>query len=201
MGKRRRFRLGGVKGGANLKLILLGDGAVGKTTLVKSFMDQTFSEEYLMTVGIDISVKNIKLKDGKRVKLQIHDIAGQERFAQFRSVFFSGSNLAFLCFDVTRRDSLDNLQRSWLPQLIPTIQDPNFCILLIANKIDLEEERVISSSDLRLIYLRFTKAFPMLNWVGFIETSAKMKTNVDEAFYTITEKYFEKAENKNSSPN
>jgi small GTP-binding protein len=185
----------------SLKLILLGDGAVGKTTLVKSFMDQTFQSDYLMTVGIDISVKEIILKDTKRVKLTISDVAGQQRFQQFRSIFFSGANLAFLCFDVTRRDSLENLEREWLPQLIPTISDPNFQVLLVANKIDLEDQQEVTGADTRLVQKRFQKKFPMLHWVGYIETSALTKHNVQEAFDRITDEYFtthEKA--KDTSP-
>ncbi|OLS27599.1 MAG: GTPase Der [Candidatus Heimdallarchaeota archaeon LC_3] len=194
MGRRRKLQLGSM--GVFLKLILLGDGAVGKTTLVRSFMDQTFQSDYLMTVGIDISVKEVSLKNGKRIKLTISDVAGQTRFMQFRSVFFNGANLAFLCFDVTRLDSLENLEREWLPQLIPTLSDPKFKVLLVANKIDLEEQRKVTSTDIRLVLKRFQKKFPMLNWVGYIETSALKKHNVQEAFGQITEQYFETQEKK-----
>ena len=194
MGRRRKLQLGSM--GVSLKLILLGDGAVGKTTLVKSFMDQTFQSNYLMTVGIDISVKEVILKNGRRIKLTISDVAGQQRFMQFRSVFFNGANLAFLCFDVTRRDSLENLEREWLQQLLPTLTDQHFQVMLVANKVDLEEQREVSESDIRLVFRRLQKKFPMLSWVGFIETSALTKHNVQEAFGRITEQYFEAQEKK-----
>lgn len=186
--KRRRMQIGSA--GTNLKLILLGDGAVGKTTLVKSWMDQRLSSDYILTVGVDISTKDITLPNGKRVKLTVNDIAGQERFAQFRSVFFQSANIAFLCFDVTRRDSLDNLERQWVFQLIPTISDPNFHVLLIGNKTDLIEQRQISSSEIRFVFQRFKKKYPMMKWSGYIETSALLKHNVNEAFTKITQEYF-----------
>ncbi len=194
MGRRRKLQLGSI--GVFLKLIILGDGAVGKTTLVRSFMDQTVQSDYLMTVGIDISVKEVTLKSGRRIKLTISDVAGQQRFMQFRSVFFNGANLAFLCFDVTRRDSLENLEREWLAQLIPTLTDQHFQVMLVANKVDLEEQREVSESDIRLVFRRLQKKFPMLNWVGYIETSALTKLNVQEAFDRITEQYFEAQEKK-----
>src|SRR3989304_3385755 len=188
MAKRRRLQIGSA--GISLKLILLGDGGVGKTTLVKSWMDQTLRSDYLMTVGVDISVKEFILEDGNRVKLTVSDIAGQELFAQFRSIFFGGANLAFLVFDVTRRESLDNLETEWLPQLLPTLSDPKFSLGLIANKVDLSAQRQIQRSEVQLAYKRLKKRFPMIRWIGYLETSALTKHNVQLAFHKISTEYF-----------
>ena len=175
-----------------IKVCLLGDGAVGKTSLVKAFVQKGFQKDYLMTVGVDITMKDIDV-DNKRFKLSIHDIAGQERFQDFRSVFFNGANMAFCVFDVTRRQSLDSLADIWLEQLLPTITDQNFTIFLIGNKIDLEEIREIKSSECELTYRRLKRKFNMLNWAGFIETSALNNLNVNEAFYEITKSYIERS--------
>ena len=130
-----------------IKICLLGDGAVGKTSLVKAFVQKGFQKDYLMTEGVDITMKDIEI-DKKRFKLSIHDIAGQERFTDFRSVFFNGANMAFCVFDVTRRQSLDSLAEIWLEQLLPTITDKNFTIYLIGNKVDLEDIREVKSSEI-----------------------------------------------------
>jgi small GTP-binding protein len=175
-----------------IKICLLGDGAVGKTSLVKAFVQKGFQKDYLMTVGVDITMKDIVV-DNKHFKLSIHDIAGQERFTDFRSIFFSAANMAFCVFDVTRRQSLDSLADIWLEQLLPTIMDKNFTIFLIANKVDLEEIREIKSSECELTYRRLQRKYKMLNWAGFIETSALNNHNVNEAFTEITKAYVEKS--------
>lgn len=175
-----------------IKLCLLGDGAVGKTSLVKAFVQKGFQKDYLMTVGVDITMKDLEVEN-KRFKLSIHDIAGQERFTDFRSVFFNGANMAFCVFDVTRRQSLDSLADIWLEQLLPTITDKNFTIYLIANKIDLEEIREVKGSDCELTYRRLKRKYNMLNWAGFVETSALNNLHVNEAFYEITKAYVQKS--------
>ncbi len=175
-----------------IKICLLGDGAVGKTSIVKSFVQKGFQKDYLMTVGVDITMKDIEIEN-KRFKLSIHDIAGQERFTDFRSVFFNGANMAFCVFDVTRRQSLDSLADVWLEQLLPTITDNNFTIFLIANKVDLEEIREVKASECELTYRRLQRKYKMLNWAGYTETSALNNLNVNEAFYEITKAYVEKS--------
>ena len=177
---------------APLKLILIGDGAVGKTSLVKAYVQKAFQKDYLMTVGVDISIKQLNL-DGHQFSLTIHDIAGQERFAEIRSIFFNGANMAIAVFDVTRRQSLENIAEIWLPQLVDTVNDPNLSIYLIANKIDLEENREILQADCELTYRRLQRNFKMLNWAGYLETSALTHYNVNEAFLDLSKAYIEKS--------
>lgn len=175
-----------------LKVILIGDGAVGKTSLVKAYVQKAFQKDYLMTVGVDISIKDVEF-DFHKFKLTIHDIAGQERFKDFRSVFFNGANMAIAVFDVTRKQSLENIAEIWLPQLIETILDKNFSIYLIANKIDLEDSREILTSDCQLTYRRLKRKFEMIHWAGYLETSALTNFNVNEAFLELSKGYIEKA--------
>ena len=181
----------GVKS-APLKLILIGDGAVGKTSLVKAYVQKAFQKDYLMTVGVDISIKQLNI-DGHQFSLTIHDIAGQERFAEIRSIFFNGANMAIAVFDVTRRRSLESIAETWLPQLVDTITDPNMSIFLIANKIDLEDNREIMQADCELTYRRLQRNFKMLNWAGYLETSALTHYNVNEAFSDLSKSYIEKS--------
>ena len=98
------------------KVILAGDGAVGKTSLRKRFMESVFDGQYLMTIGADFSVKEIDVKMGSeklQVKMQIWDLAGQPRFQEVRSVYYSGVVGAVLVYDVTRPDSFENTTK-WL---------------------------------------------------------------------------------------
>ena len=175
-----------------LKLILIGDGAVGKTTLVKAYVQKAFQKDYLMTVGVDISIKELRL-DGYKFNLTIHDIAGQERFREIRSIFFNGANMVIAVFDVTRRQSLENIAEIWLPQLVDTIEDPNISIFLIANKIDLEENRDIIGEECDTSFLRLKRKFRMLNWAGYLETSALTNLNVNEAFTELSKSYIKKS--------
>lgn len=176
-----------------LKLILLGDGGVGKTSLVRSYIHKSFKDDYLMTVGVDINLKEVYLPGTKKkIRLTVHDIAGQERFQEFRQVFFNGANMVFLVYDVTRPESLDSIAETWLQQLLPTINDENFTVYLIANKVDLDEQRQVKSSQGRIVLRRFKRQFGMLNWVGHLETSAKTRDNVNEAFTNIVEAYHKK---------
>ncbi|MFW9996331.1 MAG: Rab family GTPase [Candidatus Odinarchaeota archaeon] len=171
-----------------LKTILIGDSAVGKTSLVTRFVDRgPFQADYKLTVGIDISSKEITLASGDVAILSIHDVAGQTRFESVRSIFYRGTHLALCVFDVTRENSLEILEKAWIPELdntglVGTVSKAGIQKILVGNKIDLEDMRMVSQEEAE-------EASKRMDCIAYIETSAKENTNVDEAFTLLAEKY------------
>ena len=156
------------------KVLLLGNSDVGKSSLLLRYVDSVWSDTFVPTIGVDFKVKTIEI-DGKKVKLQIWDTAGQERFRTVVSTYFRGAHGLFLIYDITNRDSFKNLE-NWLIEIEKNASE-NVLKILIGNKNDLEDERDIASDE--------GKAFANRNGMQFIETSAKMNTNVNEAFETL----------------
>ncbi len=156
------------------KILLLGNSDVGKSSLLLRYVDAVWNESFVPTIGVDFKVKTLDIED-KKLKMQIWDTAGQERFRNVVSTYFRGSNGILLLYDITNRDSFKDLE-SWLIE-IEKNSDENVLKILIGNKNDLEEERVISYDE--------GKAFAERNNMKFIETSAKLDTNVSEAFETL----------------
>ena len=156
------------------KVLLLGNSDVGKSSLLLRYVDSVWSDTFVPTIGVDFKVKTIEI-DGKKVKLQIWDTAGQERFRTVVSTYFRGAHGIFLIYDITNRDSFKNLE-NWLIEIEKNASE-NVLKILIGNKNDLEDERDISPDE--------GKAFANRNGMQFIETSAKMNTNVNEAFETL----------------
>jgi small GTP-binding protein len=169
-----------------LKCIIGGDGAVGKTSLVRAFMQDEFKKDYLLTVGVDVTSKSVDIGDNK-VILSVNDIAGQPRFETFRSVFFKGAAIALLCFDLTRDQTLKSLTSAWVPELA-TQSDPNAPIhcVLVGNKSDLVDLRSISLEDAKAELKKMQKSFPNLKFIEYIETSAVERKNVNESFTILT---------------
>ena len=156
------------------KVLLLGNSDVGKSSLLLRYVDSVWSDTFVPTIGVDFKVKTIEI-DGKKVKLQIWDTAGQERFRTVVSTYFRGAHGIFLIYDITNRDSFKNLE-NWLIEIEKNASE-NVLKILIGNKNDLEDERDITPDE--------GKAFANRNGMQFIETSAKMNTNVNEAFETL----------------
>ena len=153
------------------KVLLLGNSDVGKSSLLLRFVDSVWNETFVPTIGVDFKVKTVEIGD-KKVKMQIWDTAGQERFRNVISTYFRGGNGLLLIYDITNKDSFKNLE-SWLIEIEKNASE-NILKILIGNKSDLEEDREISKEE--------GQAFANRNGMQFMETSAKMNTNVDEAF-------------------
>ncbi|KAJ3080535.1 hypothetical protein HK102_002983 [Quaeritorhiza haematococci] len=137
-----------------LKIVMLGDGAVGKTSLRNQFIHRTFSSSYKATIGADFITKEVEIpEEGRKVALQIWDTAGQERFQSLGIAFYRGADACILVYDVTNHKSLENLSK-WLSEFIrqADIQDPGtFPFVLIGNKIDLEQKRAITKRHGRTV--------------------------------------------------
>ncbi|KAJ2627407.1 ras GTPase [Coemansia sp. RSA 1290] len=156
------------------KLLLIGDSGVGKSCLLLRFADDTYTESYISTIGVDFKIRTIEL-DGKVVKLQIWDTAGQERFRTITSSYYRGAHGIIVVYDVTDSETFSNVKQ-WL-QEIDRYASEGVNKLLVGNKSDLEDKRAVDFTEAQ----EFAKD---LN-ISFLETSAKDSTNVENAFLTM----------------
>lgn len=174
-----------------LKLILVGDPGVGKTSLIAQYVHAKFKHSYQVTIGLDVSSKNVELvgpKGAEMVRMSIHDIGGQDRFVTIRHLFYPGAHLAMLVYDVTRPQSLENLQSIWSAELAqynpPKEGGQNVRKILVGNKADLEDLRMVSQED-------GDAAAKAMGCVSHLLASAKENQNVDVAFKTLAESFLQ----------
>ncbi|XP_073989382.1 ras-related protein Rab-1A-like [Rhodnius prolixus] len=156
------------------KLLLIGDSGVGKSCLLLRFADDSYSESYISTIGVDFKIKTINL-EGETIKLQIWDTAGQERFRTITSSYYRGAHGIIVVYDCTDMESFSNLCK-WFEE-IDRYGSENVDKLLVGNKSDLTSKKVVEYAT--------AKEFAEKLDIPFIETSAKMTTNVEKAFLTI----------------
>ena len=156
------------------KVLLLGNSNVGKSSLFLRFVDDIWNDTFVPTIGVDFKIKTFDI-DEKKIKMQIWDTAGQERFKNIIASYYRGAHGILLIYDVTDKDSFKNLS-NWIIE-IEKNANKNVLKLLIGNKTDLEDKRVITYNQ--------GKEFADGYGLKYIETSAKKKLNVNEAFETI----------------
>ncbi|CAH00393.1 Ypt1 [Kluyveromyces lactis] len=157
------------------KLLLIGDSGVGKSCLLLRFADDTYTNDYISTIGVDFKIKTVEL-DGKTVKLQIWDTAGQERFRTITSSYYRGAHGIIIVYDVTDQESFNNV-KTWL-QEIDRFGTAGVLKLLVGNKNDLTDKKVVDTE--------VAKEFADSIGIPFIETSALDSSNVEEAFLIMT---------------
>mmetsp|Transcript_63810 Transcript_63810/g.186644 ORF Transcript_63810/g.186644 Transcript_63810/m.186644 type:complete len:310 (-) Transcript_63810:29-958(-) len=159
------------------KMVLIGDSGVGKSAILRRFADDSFSGNYITTIGVDFINRSVLSDDGKCIKLQVWDTAGQERFRTITSAYYRGAHGIFIVFDVTDRASFEHVQ-TWLAALEPYRSKsavPNAVVSLIGSKADLASTREVSNDE--------ALAFATSNDLCYHEVSAKSGLSVDEAFY------------------
>ena len=166
------------------KVILIGDSSVGKTNLLNRFVKNEFNSQSKPTVGVDFFSKTVTI-DKKSVKAQIWDTAGQERFKAFSSAYYNGSHGAIIVYDVTNKDSFENV-KNWITELKTHLELGNLVVMLIGNKTDLENQRQVTEEQGRSLAEQLD--------FFFMETSAmKNSTNeVSKAFMVIIEEILNK---------
>ena len=172
------------------KVLLLGNSDVGKSSIILRYVDQIWSDTFVPTIGVDFKVKTVQV-DNKNIKMQIWDTAGQERFRTVISTYFRGSHGLFLIYDITNRDSFKNLE-NWLSE-IEENANKNVLKILIGNKCDLENDREIKTEE--------GQAFANRNGMQFMETSAKMNTNINESFEALAKLMIKFSTDKNNAIN
>mmetsp|Transcript_4078 Transcript_4078/g.6002 ORF Transcript_4078/g.6002 Transcript_4078/m.6002 type:complete len:203 (-) Transcript_4078:3991-4599(-) len=155
----------------SFRLLLIGETAVGKTSLMMQYADETFPQIFVTTVGIDFKRKTLDI-DGKEITLEIWDTAGQERFQSITTAYLRGAHAIMVCYDVTNRDSFEKVE-NWIHK-IDSYSNVDVDKVLVGNKCDLENDRVISTSEGQELACKFG--------MGFFETSAKENMNVAHAF-------------------
>jgi len=163
------------------KIMMLGDAAVGKTSLTIRFISGFFLEDLKLTIGVDFYSKTTNFNK-KKVKLQIWDFGGEERFRFLLKQYCKGANAAFFLYDITNRLSLDHLP-DWTQIIREHAGD--IPIMLIGSKVDLKEFRVVSRDEGILAAKKY-------NLSTFIELSSKTGQNVEKAFDSITETLFDR---------
>jgi small GTP-binding protein len=157
-----------------LKILVIGESAVGKSCLLLRYTDNKFQETFMTTIGVDFKTKYIEV-DHVRVKLQIWDTAGQEKFRSITKAYYRGAHGILVVFDVSRRDTF-NQTRMWVDSIRDSSTDSNpIDVILVGNKCDLE--RVVSTEEGEDLAKQFQ--------IPYFETSAKDATNVDKAFTSL----------------
>ncbi|XP_074317499.1 ras-related protein RABG3c [Silene latifolia] len=164
-----------------LKVIILGDSGVGKTSLMNQFVNHKFSNQYKATIGADFLTKEVQIDD-RLFTLQIWDTAGQERFQSLGVAFYRGADCCVLVHDVNVMKSFDNLNRwreEFLLQASP--HDPeNFPFVVLGNKVD------VDGGNSRVVSAKKAKAWCASKGnIPYFETSAKDGVNVEAAFQCI----------------
>ncbi|KAF5364722.1 hypothetical protein D9757_012490 [Collybiopsis confluens] len=163
----------------NVKLLLIGNSSVGKSSLLLRFSDEQWlpEDESSATIGVDFRVHKMEVK-GKKVKLSIWDTAGQERFRTITSSYYRGAQGIILVYDVTSRESFDALPR-WYSELETYVSD-SVVKILVGNKLDKEFSRQVPSAEAAAFAERMNSLF--------IEASAKTAINVKETFQEVVER-------------
>lgn len=160
----------------HIKVIIIGEAGVGKTSLVKKFVSGRFTSDYRVSIGANLFVKELILDSDIEVTIQIWDIAGQEKWIKMRHLYYRGAHGALFVGDLTRGDTFKQLKEFWNPDLKKYCGDiPK---ILVVNKVDLEP--IVSNSDIEELSQN-------INVKATISTSAKNGQNVEEAFHQIAE--------------
>lgn len=185
-----------------LKIALMGDGAVGKTSLRERYMGRPFQSTYMMTIGADFATKNTVI-DEKEVKFQIWDLAGQPRFSSVRDIYYRGTTGALLVFDVTRQESFIDTPK-WIEECFNSTGIGAVPIVILGNKIDLRD-KVPNSLPSKYGMALAEEISKISSKKGFnatyVETSAATGENVAKAFETLGRKIFIMLENQKEKRN
>jgi small GTP-binding protein len=154
------------------KIILIGDVAVGKTTILTQFLEKQFTSQYNCTINVDIRIETVCLDEETIVDLQIWDTCGQESFKHLTKQYYHNSTGCFLVYDVTNKKSFDDLSM-WIYD-VKEYGPKDIVLFLVGNKSDLESERVVSFEDADSLAKYYN--------IDYIETSAKTGMNVNFMF-------------------
>ncbi|KAG2006170.1 GTP-binding protein ypt7 [Coprinopsis cinerea AmutBmut pab1-1] len=171
---------------ALLKVIILGDSGVGKTSLMNQYVNKRFSTQYKATIGADFLTKEVDTEE-RPVTMQLWDTAGQERFQSLGVAFYRGADCCVLVFDVNSAKSFQALE-SWRDEFLiqASPHDPeNFPFVVLGNKVDIDESKRQVTQKRALAWCQAKGNIP------YFETSAKEAINVEQAFQTVAVKALE----------
>ena len=174
-----------------IKVILVGESQVGKTSLINQYINNEDTLTYLATMGSDKSLKNINIK-GKEVTLEIFDTVGQPDYRLVNKIFMKNTDIALIVYDITNRESFDELT-GWINNVKEINQSPDIILSIIANKSDLYEKRNISEEE--------GKKFAADNHSFFFFTFSFDYYIINKFFNDLTEEYLIKKSNKKNTIN
>ncbi|WP_455463459.1 Rab family GTPase [Candidatus Hodarchaeum mangrovi] len=156
------------------KIVMLGEGSVGKTSLIRRYVEHTFSHEYITTIGSNFLLKRLELEEGTRMTMQLWDLSGQDSFRNIRTQYYLHSRGGILVFDLTRKTTMHEMDK-WYSDF--TKKAGKVPLMLIGNKLDLEHERQVSVEEAKELAERISATYT--------ETSALDGTGVEEAFLDL----------------
>lgn len=165
------------------KVVMVGHVSTGKSDLLLRYVKGEFNPHMLPSIGVDFMQKWLKIDD-KILKIQIWDTSGQDRYRAITSAYYRGSSGALVVYDVTNRTTFDKVIY-WLQELRKKFADPSIPIVLVGNKDDLRDRKVIPTEE--------GKGFAQRNGMFFMETSALMPRNVELAFNSVLREVFRRA--------
>jgi small GTP-binding protein len=155
----------------------MGDTGVGKTSLVNRYIKNTFPDSSIPTIGVEFASKIVDLKDGSKIKVQIFDTAGQEKYRSIVSNYCRKALGCLLVYDITNFNTFEVCKQ--FKDQVKQIAEPDCTFILVGNKSDLEEQRNVDFNE--------AKKFALENEMFFIETSAKNNEKVHDAFQNLFE--------------
>ena len=164
----------------SFKVVLVGESGVGKTSIITQFIDQTFQEDIQSTTGGTFSTKSVVCDGGKVLKFEIWDTAGQEKYRSLTTMFYKDANAAVMVYDVTRKESFEELKNYWSGQIRDSSPE-NIILAIAGNKSDLIEHEVVDEGEAR----DFAKELGAI----FVSTSAKNSEGINNLFEEIAKKY------------
>uniref|UniRef100_A0A1A9ZE49 Ras-related protein Rab-21 n=1 Tax=Glossina pallidipes TaxID=7398 RepID=A0A1A9ZE49_GLOPL len=171
----------------NFKVVLLGEGCVGKTSIVLRYVEDKFNPQHISTLQASFLTKKVNLDNGAKVQLNIWDTAGQERFHALGPIYYRGSHGAILVYDITDEDSFQKV-KNWVKEL-KRMLGSDIVLTIAGNKTDLENERTVPFED-ALDYADSVGAY-------YFETSAKANENIEKLFTELTEFMIEHVQQSN----
>ena len=171
------------------KFVIIGDFAVGKTSIVRRYVDQTYSADYRSTIGLNVMVHSFKFL-GNEVSLALYDIGAQAYFKRLRKMYYRGAQAAFVVFDLSNRETYENATK-WFEELIDFIDNKDLPIVLVGNKSDLLDQRQIDYQEGVQLASKFSENG--LSKISYIETSALTGENIKDAFNLISYHYIMKS--------
>ena len=175
------------------KFIIIGDSSVGKTSIIRRFVENRFSLDYRATLGLNVLSHSIKFY-GNEVSLSLWDVGAQDYFKRFRKTYYVGAQAAFIVFDVCKRDSFENV-KIWYKELNDLLGNKNIPITIVGNKIDLVDQRSVAYQEGIGLGEELTKE-NIESHFSYIETSALTGENIKDAFRLIAYHYITKSKER-----
>ena len=173
----------------NFKFVIIGNHEVGKTSLIRQFVERKFSHDYRATIGLNIFAHNFDFQ-GNEINVQLWDIGAQQYFKRFRKIYYNGAEAAFIVFDITNRESFEEI-KDWYEEINQLIDEKNIPIVIVGNKVDLSKQRVVSTAEGEELAKSLSET-----GISYIETSALSGENVINAFELIAYHYIIKTKKK-----